>query len=110
MLLIHCPYCGEKREEEEFTYDNEAGIVRPTDPEDLTDEEWGDYVFGRQNLCGPIYESWVHTAGCRKFLIVKRDNSNNKIDKTMTVQEASADKNYQEFNSTANSNIKKTNK
>ena len=96
MLLLHCPYCKEKREEEEFNYDNEAGIVRPLDPEALSDEEWGDYVFGRKNLCGLLYEIWVHTAGCRKFFIVKRNNLTNKIDKTMTLAEAAADKDYQD--------------
>lgn len=45
MLHIYCPYCEEMREEEEFAYSGEAHIARPTDPESLTDAQWGDYVF-----------------------------------------------------------------
>ncbi|MFO1061925.1 MAG: sarcosine oxidase subunit delta [Dongiaceae bacterium] len=31
MLLITCPYCG-PRDEEEFSYGGEAHIARPADP------------------------------------------------------------------------------
>lgn len=87
MLLIHCPYCGEKREEEEFTYSDEAFITRPLEPENLTDAEWADYVFMRDNLSGTKYENWVHTAGCRKFFIIKRDNLTNAIEKTLKLDD-----------------------
>ena len=49
MLLIHCPHCREDREEEEFSYGGEAHIVRPLEPEALSDQEWGDYLFFRNN-------------------------------------------------------------
>ncbi|MGB2517308.1 MAG: sarcosine oxidase subunit delta, partial [Pseudomonadales bacterium] len=49
MLHIYCPYCEEMREEEEFSYSDEAHIVRPKDPESLTDDQWGDYLFFRTN-------------------------------------------------------------
>ena len=49
MLLIHCPHCQEYRDEEEFSYGGEAHIVRPLEPEALSDEEWGDYLFFRTN-------------------------------------------------------------
>ena len=45
MLQIYCPHCRENREEEEFSYSGEAHIVRPLNPEALSDEEWGDYLF-----------------------------------------------------------------
>ena len=55
MLLIPCPYCGE-REESEFHQGGEAHIERPKDPYKLTDEEWADYLFFRlhqHHRCGP---------------------------------------------------------
>ena len=90
MLLITCPYCGEKREEEEFAYADEAFIVRPSDPESLNDQEWAEYLFVRDNVRGLQYEKWAHTAGCRKFFIVKRNNRTNEIETTMTMQDALA--------------------
>ena len=36
MLLIDCPWCGE-RAETEFSYGGEAGIVRPKEPDALSD-------------------------------------------------------------------------
>ena len=44
MLLIECPWCG-PRAETEFSYGGEAGIVRPADPDTLSDAEWADYLF-----------------------------------------------------------------
>lgn len=90
MLLIRCPYCGEEREEEEFTYSDEAFIARPLEPEALTDEEWAEYLFMRQNTKGTHYEQWAHTAGCRKFFVVKRDTLSYKIEETLKMEEAIA--------------------
>ena len=41
MLLIPCPWCGE-REEAEFHNGGEAHIKRPADPDKLSDEEWAE--------------------------------------------------------------------
>lgn len=91
MLFIKCPYCGEKREEEEFTYSDEAFLVRPLEPESLSDEEWAEYLFARKNTKGSDYERWSHTAGCRKFFIIKRNNIDYKIEKILSVEEAMRD-------------------
>ena len=72
MLHIHCPYCQETREEEEFSYSGEAHIVRPLDPESLSDEEWGDYLFFRKNTRGLHHEQWYHAAGCRRYFNATR--------------------------------------
>ena len=66
MFLIACPYCGE-RDESEFSCAGEAHIERPLDPDALSDEEWGDYLFHRKNIKGWHREQWQHTAGCRRF-------------------------------------------
>jgi heterotetrameric sarcosine oxidase delta subunit len=60
MLLINCPYCGE-REQEEFTCGGEAHIERPKNPPDLSDDQWADYLFLRQNIKGLQYERWNHS-------------------------------------------------
>lgn len=77
MLLIYCPYCGETREEQEFSYAGEALIERPG--LEVTDEEWGDYLFKRKNIKGVTTEQWAHSAGCRKLFVVERNNISNEI-------------------------------
>ena len=72
MLLIDCPYCGQ-RDQTEFGYAGEAGIVRPAQPDALSDEEWVDYLFYRTNPKGPHDELWVHAAGCRQYFKARRD-------------------------------------
>jgi sarcosine oxidase subunit delta len=72
MLLIECPWCG-PRAETEFSCGGEAGIARPLDTEQLTDKEWGDYLFMRKNPRGVHREQWLHAQGCRRWFNVQRD-------------------------------------
>ena len=72
MLLIRCPWCGE-RDESEFAYGGEAGIARPAEPFALTDAEWADYLFMRSNPRGAHRELWHHAAGCRRWFEAERD-------------------------------------
>lgn len=72
MFLIKCPYCGE-RDMTEFSHGGEGHIVRPAEPEKLSDEEWGDYIFFRKSPKGVHYERWVHTHGCRRWFNAVRD-------------------------------------
>ena len=76
MLLIPCPHCG-PRDETEFKYGGQAGIAYPQDPDALTDAEWVDYLFLRDNPKGPFRERWVHTAGCRRWFDITRDTLTN---------------------------------
>ena len=78
MLLIRCPWCGE-REEVEFSCGGEAHIVRPQEPEKLSDAEWGDYVFFRRNPKGVHHERWLHAAGCRRWFNVARSTVTHEI-------------------------------
>ena len=48
MFHIYCPHCCEHREEEEFHVKGQAHIARPLDPEALSDEEWGNYLYFRK--------------------------------------------------------------
>ena len=74
MLLITCPWCG-PRAESEFSCGGEAHIVRPKDPDALSDAEWADYVFYRTNTKGDHAEQWVHTYGCRRWFNAIRDTA-----------------------------------
>ncbi len=72
MLVIDCPWCG-PRDESEFSYGGEAHIARPQNPDELTDEEWGDYLFFRHNPKGLHHEQWLHAYGCRRWFNAVRD-------------------------------------
>ena len=78
MLLIECPWCG-KRDQTEFSAHGEAHIARPLNSEDMTDREWGEYVFFRKNTKGLHYERWVHSFGCRRWFNAVRDTVSDQI-------------------------------
>jgi sarcosine oxidase, subunit delta len=79
MLLIPCPFCG-PREEVEFRYGGEAGIVRPKDPDALSDAEWAEYLFFRDNPKGRLGERWVHAHGCGRWFTLVRDTVTHEIE------------------------------
>ena len=78
MLLIRCPWCG-PRDETEFHYGGAAHVAYPSDPAALSDEEWGRYLFVRENPKGPFAERWCHTAGCRLWFNAVRDSLTNEV-------------------------------
>ena len=85
MLLINCPWCGE-RNETEFSYGGEAGITRPSEPFELSDAEWADYLFMRNNPRGAHKELWNHSQGCRRWFGAVRDTVTYKIASTYELQ------------------------
>jgi sarcosine oxidase, subunit delta len=78
MLIIDCPNCG-PRSETEFGYGGQAHVAYPEDPHSLTDEEWAQYLFYRDNPKGSYAERWVHAAGCRKWFNAIRDTRTYEI-------------------------------
>ncbi|WP_447764193.1 sarcosine oxidase subunit delta [Sphingopyxis panaciterrae] len=72
MLIIDCPYCGE-RPELEFSYGGQAHVDRPLAPTDLGDEDWGAYLYLRSNSKGRHAERWRHIHGCARFFNAVRD-------------------------------------
>ena len=78
MLLITCPWCG-PRDEIEFHYGGEAGVVRPLQPAQQSDAEWADFLFFRNNPKGPFRERWAHVAGCRRWFTVVRDTATHRF-------------------------------
>ena len=78
MLLIKCPFCGD-RDELEFSCGGEAHIARPLAENTLTDAEFADYLFLRDNPKGVFLERWIHTDGCRRWFNVARDTVSHEI-------------------------------
>lgn len=72
MQLITCPWCGD-REEIEFHYGGQAHVAYPADPDALSDEQWAQFVFFRDNPKGPFAERWNHSTGCRRWFNAVRD-------------------------------------
>ncbi len=77
MLLIRCPWCGE-RAQSEFAYEGDATVSRP-DPDAVSDAEWAGYIYLRDNPMGPHDETWQHIAGCRRYFTVRRDTLTHEI-------------------------------
>lgn len=80
MLLIKCPWCGE-RAETEFTYAGDGTVRRP-DPAGASDEEWLDHIYLRGNPMGEHDELWHHTSGCRQYVKVRRNVRTHEILRT----------------------------
>ena len=78
MLLIPCPWCG-PRDEIEFRYGGQAHVDYPQDPAALSDEEWADFLFMRDNPRGEWSERWTHAAGCRRWFNVVRNTVTNEV-------------------------------
>lgn len=77
MLLIPCPWCGE-RDETEFRYGGQAHLARP-DPGATGDAQWAEYLFIRDNPKGWFRERWVHAAGCRRWFNLVRHTVSHEI-------------------------------
>ena len=75
MLWLDCPRCG-RRPLDEFTF---GGERRPT-PDSITDPDERDFdeVWVFENPDGVTTERWFHSAGCRRWLTVRRDTSDRR--------------------------------
>jgi sarcosine oxidase subunit delta len=77
MLLIRCPYCGE-RPEIEFSYGGQAHIARPSGA-GVSDQQWADFLYLRTNVKGVHAERWRHTHGCGQFFNARRDTTTDQF-------------------------------
>ena len=78
MLLIPCPWCGE-RHEQEFTHGGDASRIMPSGDQQSDPDAWYEYVYERVNPAGEHLEYWHHSFGCNKWFKLRRDTTNNKI-------------------------------
>lgn len=77
MLLIACPFCG-PRNENEFVCSGEA-IKRPIAPAALDDAGWTEFLYLRDNAKGPHDEQWWHRHGCRQWFSARRNTADNRF-------------------------------
>jgi heterotetrameric sarcosine oxidase delta subunit len=71
MLLIPCPWCGE-RSETEFCCGGEAEQPRP-DPNEYSDQAWVEYLCRSNNVRGELTEIWCHERGCGEWFKLGRN-------------------------------------
>ena len=90
MLLIPCPYCGE-RPEPEFAYGGEAHIERPPQPSEVQAQAWANYLYRRANVRGVHAERWRHARGCGRFFNALRDTTTDQFLATYRVGEPRPD-------------------
>ena len=55
------------------------GMIRRAYQTDLSDAEWADYLFMRDNPKGVHAERWRHLHGCARFFNVLRDTRDDSI-------------------------------
>jgi sarcosine oxidase subunit delta len=90
MLLIDCPFCGE-RPEIEFAYGGQAHLARPQDPAGASDEQWASFLYLRDNSKGVHAERWRHIHGCGRFFNALRDTASDLFIATYRVGAARPD-------------------
>jgi sarcosine oxidase subunit delta len=78
MLLIPCPWCG-VRPENEFHYGGEAHIARPANPAAADDAAWTEFLYMRSNPKGRHAERWRHIHGCGRFFNCVRDTASDRV-------------------------------
>ncbi len=86
MQLIECPFCG-PRDEVEFHYGGQAHVSYPKDPAALSDVEWAEYLFVRDNPRGLFAERWVHALGCRRWFNAIRDTATYRFHRVYRLNE-----------------------
>jgi sarcosine oxidase subunit delta len=77
-MRLVCPYCGE-RDAEEFTVLGSVAGARPDPEAPDAAAAFNAYVHLRDNPAGPNLEHWYHSAGCRSWLVVRRDTRTHEI-------------------------------
>jgi sarcosine oxidase subunit delta len=77
VLLIPCPYCGE-RAEIEFGYGGQAQLLRPSGA-DVSEPQWAEYLYLRDNAKGVHAERWRHTHGCGRYFNALRDTRTDRF-------------------------------
>ncbi|MDA9223740.1 sarcosine oxidase subunit delta [Tateyamaria sp.] len=84
MLILTCPYCGQKSEETEFHGGGEAHLKRFGPGS--SDEDFQEYLFVRENPKGVHFERWRHIYGCGKWFHAARCTTTLEIFGTYSAQ------------------------
>lgn len=84
MLILTCPYCGQKSEETEFHGGGEAHLKRFGPGS--SDDDFQEYLFVRENPKGVHFERWRHIYGCGKWFHAARCTTTLEIFGTYSAQ------------------------
>ncbi len=76
MILVPCPHCG-PRNMGDLRLVGES-VARP-DPNTTTPEEWGEYLYLRDNVADWQVETWYCRSGCRRYFKLERNTSTNEF-------------------------------
>ena len=80
MLLLTCPVCGLKADEDAFEAGGEAHLVRPSsDPSHSETADLGAYLYMRENPKGSSFELWHCRHGCGKWFHAVRDTQSQEF-------------------------------
>ena len=85
MLYIKCPHCG-LRSQNEFAYGGDATIKRPNLNQEISNTEWDNFVYYRENFKGNHNELWHHVSGCRQWFKVSRNTFTHEILETSKIE------------------------
>lgn len=85
MLKIDCPWCG-PRDETEFRCAGESRVLSGP-PMEMTNAQWADHLFYRDNIKGEHEEVWCHQYGCGQWFNVVRDTRTHIITATYPLTE-----------------------
>ena len=82
MLLITCPHCG-PRDENEFSYGGARRIWPDHDANpDQTETamlDWHQTLYLSPNPSGPLTEIWYHGGGCECWVEIIRNTKDHSI-------------------------------
>jgi heterotetrameric sarcosine oxidase delta subunit len=79
MIQINCPNCG-VRNVSEFRFGGEYNPRPKAMMMDVSNKEWTDYVFLRENRVGVQKEWWYHRTGCGAWFLAERHTKSNKVE------------------------------
>ena len=77
MQQFPCPFCG-LRDETEFHFAVEAGKPRPEPADQVSDEEWAQYLYAAQAPKGAAREIWLHLT-CGEYFLMERDTVSREV-------------------------------
>jgi methylglutamate dehydrogenase subunit B len=77
-MRIPCPFCG-VRDSQEFSFLGAAGLQRPDPNAANAATLFHDYVHIRDNKAGVTQELWLHSHGCRSWIVVERNTLTHEI-------------------------------
>lgn len=87
-MKIPCIWCG-PCDENEFVCGGTTHLARPELA--ASDDEWGQYLFFRDNPKGLHRERWRHTYGCGVWFNVVRDTVTHEIRASYAMTAAAPD-------------------